>query len=696
LTFSDVDRELRRWYNICAGLGADSVPPTMAVLRQRAEEIAANLGVTGFSASAGFVRRWAERHNLVNISLWGTGASAAADVESSQQRMAEIRTQLEAYDPEQIYNMNETGLYFRFLPNRAYVSAGSRRRARGSKAMKDKDRVTLVLAVNATGSHKIPVAVIGKAAVSVCFKPPRAPCPLPYFSQKSAWMDGEVYEKWFNTVFVTAVWARTQLPCILIVDTCGAHGKLKHPQVAICPLLPNVTSVHQPLDSGIIAALKRRYKGRLLGLVIGAFQGSQLAAVATDRTRQPPVDPRGGRRRTAAGRPVAAVGIARRAPVDGAPIAAVGTPGRALVAGAGGGVATAGGGLGASSTAGVRGQRGVAAAGGDALAGQARAALPCGAGHGGGTPPSVYGALASGADTAVQRGEAGGGGNLTGVGTGAVAAPHIEIGKPPRTPAAQASDLRALERANFEPLAAVGGSVGAHAAFGGALSSEPAWVRVRGATLAGEFLSRTLQATPRLVVRNASRRGDTLAFPLGGVCQSGGASIPAGTPAGAQPGTLERPSTPQGGVNTVATGAADGRVGSAIGPAHALDAITPAGAPTVAAPGVRVEPLDSSSPASIWRGTLEANYTPPVVTGFPADPAPAEPNVWAEPPAAASPRPDRRLPSRGPCVVCVTVRRPTYRTCPRLSSWNGRQWILQQFPTAALRRGSYPRQWRRQ
>jgi len=264
-TFSDVDRELRRWYNICAGLGADSVPLTMAVLRQRAEEIAANLGVTGFSASAGFVRRWAERHNLVNISLWGTGASAAADVESSQQRMAEIRTQLEAYDPEQIYNMDETGLYFRCLPNRAYVSAGNRRRARGSKAMKDKDRVTLVLAVNATGSHKIPVAVIGKAAVAVCFKPPRAPCPLPYFSQKSAWMDREVYKKWFSTVFVTAVRARTQLPCILIVDNCGAHGKLKHPQVAICPLPPNVTSVDQPLEAGIIAALKGRYKGHLLG-----------------------------------------------------------------------------------------------------------------------------------------------------------------------------------------------------------------------------------------------------------------------------------------------------------------------------------------------------------------------------------------------------------------------------------------------
>jgi len=78
------------------------------------------------------------------------GATAAADMDSSQQRMVEIRTQLEAYDAEKISNMDETGLYFRWLPKRAYVSAGSRRRARGSKGIKDKDRTTLVLKVKTT------------------------------------------------------------------------------------------------------------------------------------------------------------------------------------------------------------------------------------------------------------------------------------------------------------------------------------------------------------------------------------------------------------------------------------------------------------------------------------------------------------------------------------------------------------------
>ena len=159
------------------------MPPTMVMIRARAEEIAAHLGVANFSASAGFIRRSAKRNYLVNVSLWGTRGSAAADVEASKQRMADIREDLCAYAPEQIHNIDEAGLYFRGFP---YVTAGSGRRALGSKAIKARDHLTLVLAVNQTGSHKIPVDIIGKPAVTVCFQAPRDSCPLPYFFQTLA------------------------------------------------------------------------------------------------------------------------------------------------------------------------------------------------------------------------------------------------------------------------------------------------------------------------------------------------------------------------------------------------------------------------------------------------------------------------------------------------------------------------------
>ena len=102
-TMADVDRALRRWYEIVDGLGPDTLPLTMAVLQQRARDIGERLGVSGFASSTGSLRRWAERHNLVSSSLWGTGSSAATDVAVAQERMALIREDLSAHGPDQIY-----------------------------------------------------------------------------------------------------------------------------------------------------------------------------------------------------------------------------------------------------------------------------------------------------------------------------------------------------------------------------------------------------------------------------------------------------------------------------------------------------------------------------------------------------------------------------------------------------------------
>jgi len=60
--------------------------------------------------------------------------------------------------------------------------------------MKVKERVTLVLAGQAIGSKKVPVAVIGKAALPLCFRRPGCASTQPYFSQRIGWKGGVVFE----------------------------------------------------------------------------------------------------------------------------------------------------------------------------------------------------------------------------------------------------------------------------------------------------------------------------------------------------------------------------------------------------------------------------------------------------------------------------------------------------------------------
>eukprot|EP00170_Pyropia_yezoensis_P004391 contig_17969_g4404 len=154
--------------------------------------------------------------------------------------------------------MDETGLFYHSIPNRSYVQAGQRRQARGTKALQAKDRVTLVLACNATGSHKIPVAFIGKVKQPRCFKPPRQACPVPYFSQNNAWMDEVIFKSWFETVFLPSVWNtdESMMNAEALMETA--------PMTVLAPKdTPTPEVVFPSVQSGAEAAEKPGFDGAL-------------------------------------------------------------------------------------------------------------------------------------------------------------------------------------------------------------------------------------------------------------------------------------------------------------------------------------------------------------------------------------------------------------------------------------------------
>jgi len=132
------------------------------------------------------------------------------------------------------------------------------------------------------------VATIGKAKRPLCFNGQGNECPFPYFSQASAWTDGEVFKRWFDEVFVASLRTRTASHVYLVLDNLGCHAQVSHVQVTVIELPPNTTAVYQPLDAGIIAALKRRYKTRLLERVVASLDKWVESA------RPAPRVPRGG------------------------------------------------------------------------------------------------------------------------------------------------------------------------------------------------------------------------------------------------------------------------------------------------------------------------------------------------------------------------------------------------------------------
>lgn len=217
----ELDALLYAWYLEIYALGHRRIPITTALLQEGATVITGRLGVAEFSASHGWVRGFLKRFDICNAAMYGQAGEVNLALAASA--MQDIRRAGEAYPPERIYKMDETGLLHRCLPSRSYVPRRDRWHARGTKAMRHMDRVTLVLCTNATGTHKIPVSMIGEAERPMCFRGAENESPLPYFNKKKAWMDQHVYARWWSTVFLPAVRERHRG-----AKMCADYGQLIH------------------------------------------------------------------------------------------------------------------------------------------------------------------------------------------------------------------------------------------------------------------------------------------------------------------------------------------------------------------------------------------------------------------------------------------------------------------------------------
>eukprot|EP00961_Rhodomonas_salina_P162662 2190759-Rhodomonas_salina.1 len=109
--------------------------------------------------------------------------------------------------------MDETGLFYKKMPNRTYVTRGEMKSGklylkwlRGKKGLTAKDCVTVTACCNATGSSHVPLGVIGQSATQAPEVFKRVWLPdgkwVRYSNQSNAWMDRDQCQKWFDEVFV--------------------------------------------------------------------------------------------------------------------------------------------------------------------------------------------------------------------------------------------------------------------------------------------------------------------------------------------------------------------------------------------------------------------------------------------------------------------------------------------------------------
>ncbi|KAG1498507.1 hypothetical protein G6F49_012317 [Rhizopus delemar] len=191
------------------------------------------------------------------------GESASVDIasESIQNELRKIEELLELYDPMDIMNFDETGLYYQQPPRRTICSES----LGGLK--KSKTCLTVGLLCNSDGTYKWHPFVIGQHKSPKCFKTranllsmtaigKKKKREIEYHYSTNAWMT--TYVKKLNVAF-----GRQNRKIALLLDNASIH-KIRIPlnNIELIFLLENTTSKLQTLDAGIIANFKAHFRAQ--------------------------------------------------------------------------------------------------------------------------------------------------------------------------------------------------------------------------------------------------------------------------------------------------------------------------------------------------------------------------------------------------------------------------------------------------
>lgn len=271
--FGDVNEALYQWYRMAC---SKNIYPCGPQLCAKAKEIAVRLGVSNFEGTNGWLEKWKTRYNVKKVAISGeSGDVSGATVSAWKERLPEI---LRGYSKKDVYNIDETGCFWRALPTHGFAERG--KQCSGGK--KSKQRFTIAFLVNAAGEKEKPI-VIWKSANPRCFRRfDKSLLPVRYYNQPKAWMTGEILDTYLTT-FNSKLRAEKR-SILLFMDNAGCHPEHlrdKYSNIKIVFLPANTTSKLQPLDLGVIANFKTHYRRLLLQHVLAKIDN---ATKATDVT----------------------------------------------------------------------------------------------------------------------------------------------------------------------------------------------------------------------------------------------------------------------------------------------------------------------------------------------------------------------------------------------------------------------------
>lgn len=270
--FPKIEEALYTWFQQQRGRNA---PISGDILKSKARFFYNKINnKDDFRASDGWLDNFKSRYGIRFLEMSGEKLSADESEIEAFKLQLKNKIETDGLTPDQIYNADETGLNWRQLPTKSYVTR-EEKSASGRKLKKE--RLTLMPCTNASGTHKLKLLVVGKSRNPRCFKNlKKETLPIVYKFQNRAWVSREVFKEWYEQDFIPSVknflmTNKLPLKALLLLDNAPGHPnetemkvKTKDGFIEIMFLPKNTTALIQPLDQNVIKTMKMHYKKRLL------------------------------------------------------------------------------------------------------------------------------------------------------------------------------------------------------------------------------------------------------------------------------------------------------------------------------------------------------------------------------------------------------------------------------------------------
>ncbi|KAM9486515.1 tigger transposable element-derived protein 1-like [Clarias gariepinus] len=263
------------------------VPVSLVLIQEKArslyEDLKAKYGEesdgASFHASHGWFNRFKLRANLINLKV--SREASSPDTVAAEEFPEMLREIIEEgeYLPEQVFNVDETGLYWKRMPD-----SKAEKVIPGYKIAKDS--LTLLLGGNASGDMKLkPLLVYHLENPRPLKNIAKGSLPVVWKSNPKALVTQAIFQDWFFHQFIPEVeryCLERDVPfnVLLLLNNAPGHPQFMddfHPSVKVVYLPQNTASLIQPMDQGVITTFKKYYLRHAFRQAVMAIDRSETS-----------------------------------------------------------------------------------------------------------------------------------------------------------------------------------------------------------------------------------------------------------------------------------------------------------------------------------------------------------------------------------------------------------------------------------